>query len=131
MMDSWLCCHPSSLKHVLEAALVGETSSVMRGNKDGGPGILTEGFTIRLNDRVRPVAVDNGGGDSCLVRDDLEHGKAILGGARGVAVSCGARCAFYRPGRRAKRSGGRRPTVEFNSDGFSNEAGRGVDETLS
>jgi hypothetical protein len=57
MMDSWLCCHPSSLKHVLEAALVGETSSVMRGNKDGGPGILTEGFTIRLNDRVRPVAV--------------------------------------------------------------------------
>jgi hypothetical protein len=131
MVDLRLRCHMSSPKRTLEVAPVGETSLVMRGNKEGGPVILTKGFTVWLDDGVRPAVVDSGGGDSYSVRDSLEHGKAILGATRGMTVSYGARGAFYRPGRRAERSRGGRPAVEFNSNCFSNEAERGVDETPS
>jgi hypothetical protein len=41
-----------------------------------------------------PAAVDSGGGDSCSVHDGVEHKEAILGVARGVAVSPGVRGAF-------------------------------------
>jgi hypothetical protein len=99
MVDSRLRCHTSKSEHALEAALVGETSSVMRGNKEGGPRILTEGFMVWLDDGLRPAAVNSGGGNSCSVPDGLEHGKAILGATRGVAVSYSARGAFCRPGR--------------------------------
>jgi hypothetical protein len=61
---------------------VGETLLVMRGNTEGGPGILIEGFNGRLDDGNGLAAVDSGGGDFCLVRDDLEHGKANVGAAR-------------------------------------------------
>jgi hypothetical protein len=131
MMDSRLRCHMSLLERALEAAPVGETSPVMRGNTKGGLEILTEGFGSKLDGGNGLVAVDSGGSDFCSVRDGLEHGEAILGAAQGVVVSYGARGAFYRPRRRAEGSGGGPVAVEFNSNGFSNEAARGVDETLS
>jgi hypothetical protein len=78
MVDSWLHCHTSSPEGMLEAAPVGETSPLMRGNTEECPGILTEGF-----DSGKGLAVvDSGGGNFCLVRDSLEHGEANVEAAR-------------------------------------------------
>jgi hypothetical protein len=54
---SRLCCHTSSLERVLEVAPVGETSLAMRGNIDGGPGILPAGSLGAESLRRRPAAV--------------------------------------------------------------------------
>jgi hypothetical protein len=79
MVDSRLSCHMSSSERALEAAPVGETSLAMRGNTEGGPGILTEGFNDSLDGRNELAVVDSGGGDFCLVHDGLEHGEANVG----------------------------------------------------
>jgi hypothetical protein len=53
----------SSVERTLEAAPVGETSSAMRGNTEGGLEILVEGFNGRLDGGNGLVVVDSGAGD--------------------------------------------------------------------
>jgi hypothetical protein len=67
---------------MLEAAPVGETSPVIRGNTEGGLGILTEGFNGRLDCKNVLAAVDSGGSNFCSVCNGLELGKANVGAAR-------------------------------------------------
>jgi hypothetical protein len=96
----WSTVDPGSRRRVRspELTLPGGFSNVgspgWLQHEEGQAGNLTEGFTVRLIDRVMPAAVDSGGGDSCSVHDGVEHKEAILGVARGVAVSPGVRGAF-------------------------------------
>jgi hypothetical protein len=102
MVDTRLRCHTSSPKRVLGAAPVGETSPVMRGNKEGGLWILTEGFDGRLDDEDGLAAMATWN----LTATRLEHGEMKWKGTRGMGRCCGALDAFYRLARRAEGSGG-------------------------
>jgi hypothetical protein len=62
---------------------------------------------------------------------ECRHGEVKQRVGQGAVGCCSARGSFYRPSGRAEGSGGGWPVMEFNSAGFGNEMGRGVDETLS
>jgi hypothetical protein len=68
-------------------------------NGEGGSMKLTEGFTGRWSDRDGPSVKRSEWWQWSSMLGSLEHRQAILGVARGVAVSSGARGAFYRAGR--------------------------------
>jgi hypothetical protein len=86
----------------------------MEGGGGGVAMVLTEGFNDGLGGGERLMATRSNRRQSSLGAWCLEHTEAILGAARGVAVSYGARDAFYRPGQFTEGSGGTRPAVEFN-----------------
>jgi hypothetical protein len=62
---------------------------------------------------------------------EARRGEAESGMRCGGVGCYSARGSFYRPSGRAEGLGGGWPVMEFNSTGFSNEMGRGVDETTS
>jgi hypothetical protein len=59
MVDQRRCYRTSWPERTLRATLEHETSSVMRENQEGGPGILTEGFDGRLNDGDELATMDS------------------------------------------------------------------------
>jgi hypothetical protein len=74
---------------------------------------------------------NDGGLELGVGQMEARRGEAESGMRYGGVGCCSARGSFYRPSGGAEGSGGGWPVMEFNSTGFSNEMGRGVDETPS